>query len=115
MIIMFFRPHIERLEIPCDRLPRPFDGLSILHLSDLHITRWTRRLAAWHATLARVTPDVVVITGDLGHRSWLWKKSLANIQRFLEPLTPPLGTFFILGNHDSTKLGPALAETTDPS
>jgi predicted MPP superfamily phosphohydrolase len=56
-----------------------------------------------------------VITGDLGHRSWLWKTSLENVQRLLEPLQPPLGTFFILGNHDSAKLGPALAETRDAS
>jgi len=53
------------------------------------------------------------MTGDLGHRSWLWKTSLASITRLLDPLTPPLGTFFILGNHDSVKLGPALAQTCD--
>lgn len=53
------------------------------------------------------------MTGDLGHRSWLWKTSLASITRLLDPLTPPLGIFFILGNHDSVKLGPALAQTRD--
>lgn len=110
---IFFRPHIERLDIPCERLPQAFDGLSILHLSDLHITRWTRRLADWRRILAKVSPQAVVITGDLGHRAWLWNKSLVNVQRLLEPLTPPLGTFFILGNHDSAKLGPALALTRD--
>jgi len=112
---MFFAPHIDVLDIPCERLPRAFDGLNILHLSDLHVTKWTRRLDAWRDALASLKPHVLVITGDLGHRSWLWKTSLENIKRLLEPLSPPLGTFFILGNHDSAKLGPALADTTDPS
>lgn len=110
---MFSRPHIDYLELACPRLPAAFDGISLLHLSDLHITRWTRRLNKWRAALAQLNPDVVVITGDLGHRSWHWQTSLASVQRLLEPLAPRLGTYFILGNHDSVKLGPALALTKD--
>jgi predicted MPP superfamily phosphohydrolase len=112
---MPFQPHIDRLDLPCRRLPPSFDGLTLLHLSDLHVTKWTRQLDAWQAALAELKPDVLVITGDLGHRSWLWQSSFENVQRLLEPLSPPLGTFFILGNHDSIKLGPALAETFDPA
>jgi predicted MPP superfamily phosphohydrolase len=112
---MFFQPHIDHLELPCERLPLAFDGLVILHLSDLHITRWTRRLDRWRSALGHLKPDLLVITGDLGHRSWLWKQSLESIRRLLEPLSPRLGTYFILGNHDSIKLGPALAETRDSS
>ncbi len=110
---MFRAPQIDSLDLPCDRLPAPFDRLSILHLSDLHITRWTRRLDQWRDAIAKLSPDIVAITGDLGHRSWHWKTSLASVQRLLEPLTPRLGTYFILGNHDSLKLGPALAATHD--
>ncbi len=110
---MFSRPHIDCLELPCPRLPAAFDGITLLHLSDLHITRWTRRLEQWRAALAQLNPDLAVITGDLGHRSWHWQTSLASLQRLLEPLAPPLGTYFILGNHDSVKLGPALAATQD--
>jgi predicted MPP superfamily phosphohydrolase len=110
---MFSRPHVDYLELPCERLPRAFDGISLLHLTDLHITRWTRRLERWRAALGRLNPDVAVITGDLGHRSWHWKTTLASVARLLSPLAPPLGTYFILGNHDSVKLGPALAETVD--
>jgi predicted MPP superfamily phosphohydrolase len=110
---MFSRPHVDYLELPCERLPRAFDGLSLLHLSDLHITRWTGRLERWRTALGRLNPDLAVITGDLGHRSWKWKTSLASLQRLLEPLAPRFGTYFILGNHDSVKLGPALAQTPD--
>jgi uncharacterized protein len=110
---MFFNPHIDFLELPCERLPQAFDGLVLLHLSDLHITTWTRRLEQWRKALGDLKPHAVLITGDLGHRSWLWTKSFASVQKLLEPLAPPLGTYFILGNHDSIKLGPALAETRD--
>jgi predicted MPP superfamily phosphohydrolase len=110
---MPFNPHIDFLELPCERLPPAYDGLVVLHLSDLHITRWTRRLEQWRTVLSGLNPHVLIITGDLGHRSWLWKQSFESVQRLLEPLAPPLGTFFILGNHDSVKLGPALAETRD--
>ena len=110
---MFNPPRIDHLQLPCPRLPDSFDGLTLLHLSDLHITRWTRRLERWRKLLGTLRPDVVAITGDLGHRSWLWKTSLESLKRLLEPLAPRLGTYFILGNHDSIKLGPALAETRD--
>ncbi len=112
---ILFRPQIDVLDLPCERLPRGFDGLGVLHLSDLHVTKWTKKLDVWREELGKLKPDVVVITGDLGHRSWLWQRSLENVQRLLEPLRPKLGTYFILGNHDSAKLGPALAETRDPA
>ena len=110
---MFNPPHIDYLELPCERLPRAFDGLTLLHLSDLHITRWTRRLEQWRCTLEKLSPDLLAITGDLGHRSWHWAVTLKSVQRLLEPLSPRLGTYFILGNHDSVKLGPAMAQTAD--
>ena len=94
---------------------RGLDGLGVLHLSDLHVTKWSKKLDVWREELGKLKPDVVVITGDLGHRSWLWQTSLENVQRLLEPLRPKLGTYFILGNHDSAKRGPALAETRDPA
>lgn len=105
---MWYQPHIDYVDLPCRRLPQPFDGLRLLHLSDMHVTRWTRRLETWEEMLRTLTPDLVAITGDLGHRSWTWKRSLPNVRRIMDALHPPLGTFFILGNHDSAKLGPAL-------
>ncbi len=112
---MFFHPHIQKADLPCPRLPPEFDGLRILHLSDLHITSWTQKLTIWTKLLPSLRADIVLITGDLGHRSWLWKRSLTNVERFLTPLAPRLGTYFILGNHDSAKLGAALARTLDKS
>jgi predicted MPP superfamily phosphohydrolase len=106
---MFDEPVIEHVTLPCPRLPAAYDGLTVLHLSDLHVTHWTRRLALWRETLRPLRPDVVAITGDLGHRAWTWKSSATSLTRLLGDLHPPLGTFFILGNHDALRLGPVLA------
>src|SRR4051794_36784568 len=116
---MFFQPHIDHIVLDSGRLGKGFDGLRVLHLSDLHMTRWTRRLERWRGALAELAaeemPDVVAITGDLGHRSWHWGVTLKSVEKLLEPLMPRLGTYFILGNHDSVKLGPGLAATKDPA
>lgn len=108
---MFYQPQIDRLELPLARLPAAFDGMTVLHLSDLHVTRWTRRLRQWWDALAGLQPDLLVITGDLGHRSWLWRTAFPNVVRLLDAVRPRVGCYFILGNHDSPNFGPALAET----
>ena len=100
---------VEYLELAVERLPEAFNGVRILHLSDLHITRWTRELDRWRERIDALDADLAVITGDLGHRSWKWKKTLPNVQRLTSAIHAPLGTYFILGNHDSTDLGPAMA------
>lgn len=100
---------VEYLELAVERLPKSFNGLRILHLSDLHITRWTRELQHWREKIEPLSPDIAVITGDLGHRSWKWKKTLPNVQRLISAIHASLGIYFILGNHDSLDLGPALA------
>lgn len=100
---------VEYLELAVERLPASFNGIRILHLSDLHITRWTRELQRWRGQIETLSPDIAVITGDLGHRSWKWKKTLPNVRRLLSAIHASLGIYFILGNHDSLDLGPALA------
>lgn len=105
---MFYEPHIDHVTLTCPRLPEAFEGLRLLHLSDLHISRWTRRLDSWRAALHSLSPDLIVMTGDLGHRAWTWKQTVAAIGKLLGGLHPALGIYFILGNHDTLKMAPAL-------
>ncbi len=100
---------VENVELVVQHLPQVFSGMRILHLSDLHITRWTGALERWRTRILPLSPDIAVITGDLGHRSWKWKKSLPNVQRLISAIHAPMGIYFILGNHDSPELGAALA------
>jgi predicted MPP superfamily phosphohydrolase len=87
----------KRLAIP--RLPAELEGLTIAHISDLHMTGAIGR--EYFAYLARqvndLRPDVIAITGDIIEkdccREWLAAS--------LGQLCAPLGVYFILGNHDA--------------
>jgi hypothetical protein len=80
------------------RLPAAWDGLSILHLTDLHYTGTIQRpFFEEVAGIASEMPsDLVVMTGDLidDERLIDW------LPETLGRLEAPLGCWFILGNHD---------------
>jgi uncharacterized protein len=79
-------------------LPRAWDGLSILHISDLHLRgtpdRHYYRVVMEHC--AAWEPDIVCITGDIAdsfhHQGW--------IVPALGWLSWKVAAFAILGNHD---------------
>ncbi len=85
-------------EVMVPGLPHACDGLSLVHVSDLHLARCFRReffeavadeSAAWDA-------DLILFTGDLidDDRALDW------VVPVLGRLRGKLGTFGILGNHD---------------
>lgn len=70
-------------------------GMRILHISDLHLAPWDRDRARWVARLARLSPDLVVASGDfLAH-----PQSMPLIRRALGPLVAFPGVF-VLGSND---------------
>ena len=89
---------IIELELTLPRLPAAWNGLRILHLSDLHYTGGvTLPYFERVFELARERPsDLVVFTGDLldDVRLHEW------IGPTLGRLSAPLGCFFLQGNHD---------------
>jgi len=60
-----FRVAVVELEVTLPGLPREFDGIRILQLSDLHFRHKPRLQAHLLALASACTPDLVVITGDL--------------------------------------------------
>jgi predicted MPP superfamily phosphohydrolase len=79
----------------------PAAGLRILQLSDLHFgpENWIqrRRFEQTQRILARLTPDVIFLTGDFLHDD----AGLVYVERLLRALPPaPLGAYAVLGNHD---------------
>ncbi len=81
------------------RLAPQLDGFSITHLSDLHFTGRIRReyfeLAA--AEAARLGSDLIAVTGDILDKA----HCLDWVPSVFQHLKAPLGTFVILGNHDT--------------
>ena len=93
-----FQIEVSHKTLQLPRLPAEWDGLNILHLSDLHfigtldlpffeeVTRLSLEQQA----------DLIVFTGDL-----LDKQRLVEwLPATLGQLAAPLGCYFILGNHD---------------
>jgi uncharacterized protein len=90
---------VDRKLLAIPRLPTELEGLTIAHLSDLHMTGDIGR--EYYSYLVRqvndLRPDVIAITGDIienqACRPWL--------ESTLGQLCAPLGVYFILGNHDA--------------
>jgi len=85
---------VRRVNVPV--LPSGARPLTVLHLSDLHITPSQRDKVAWVASLAgEVRPDLVVVTGDnLAHVDAV--ETVAEAYAALLPL-PGL---FVFGSND---------------
>jgi predicted MPP superfamily phosphohydrolase len=89
----------ERVEIPVAGLPRGWWGARIVQLSDLHAGRHVtaQRLRGIARRAARLSPDVLVVTGDIVHNSPAFARQAAEA---IATVKAPFGTYAILGNHD---------------
>ncbi len=98
---------VTRNEFRVPRLPPAFDGLRVLHLSDVHIDvdvdhgyqlGFVEKLAAAVEALAF---DLCVITGDYRFRTHgRYDHSVRQMERLLPSLACEWGVYGILGNHD---------------
>lgn len=99
---LLVEPHrlqITRLTVPLPRLPRELQGLTIGHLSDLHLrgSPAARRIGERAcAELMAQRPDMICLSGDLVNHA----KHLPEALELLRRLTAPLGVYLVLGNHD---------------
>ncbi len=81
------------------RLPEGFDGLTVAQVSDVHAGQFMTpdRLEKVRALVCRLSPDMIVFTGDQLDRREVDADLF--VQAFAG-LTAPLGVYGILGNHD---------------
>ncbi|RMF34592.1 MAG: metallophosphoesterase [Chlorobiota bacterium] len=86
-------------EIHLRSLPRAFDGIRIVQLSDIHAGSWRSPVPfrRARAVVAQLKPDVLVITGDFVNFD---PKELELIRADLVRLRADMGVFASLGNHD---------------
>jgi predicted MPP superfamily phosphohydrolase len=89
----------ERVEVPVSGLPRGWWGARIVQLSDLHSGRHVtaQRLRGIARRAARLSPDLLVVTGDIVHNSPAFARQAAEA---IATVKAPFGTYAILGNHD---------------
>ncbi len=90
---------IEHHPIYLHRLPKPFDGFRIVHLSDFHHSPFTSREQIERAveTANRLQPDIIALTGDyISHD----RQYAAPCAELLGRLRARHGVYAVLGNHD---------------
>ncbi|MBE0423110.1 MAG: metallophosphoesterase [Lutibacter sp.] len=95
-----YRFKVHRIKINFDDFPANFEGLRIVHISDLHLGSFKSR----HYILDRAVkiinhlePDFIFFTGDLvNNNAW----ELKGWQTVLKKMVAKMGKFAVLGNHD---------------
>lgn len=101
--------HWSRYELPVPGLPTQFQGLRILHLSDLHIKKkWRSQFDELISRIGQEAPDLILITGDFVESKHNHSAALPHVLRLVAELKAPLGCFGTLGNHDRYSLEPEL-------
>ncbi len=91
------------------------NSLRLLHLSDLHIERLSRREETVLRLVGDLQPDVIVFTGDILNLSCIRDaRAIEEARRFLTHLVAPLGVYFVTGSPavDLPEHFPAILEGT---
>jgi len=85
-------------------LPIGICGLRILHLSDLHVHRWTHRLERLRRVLRQESFDLLLYTGDFCKRPDQATIAAALCRKLLTDVHSSYGMFGVLGNHDDPQM-----------
>lgn len=91
---------VRNSEIYSDKLPKSFDGLKIVQLSDIHIgSLYYNKEALTEVvnTINKLNPDIVLLTGDLVNN---FSEEADGLDSVFNRINAPLGKFAVLGNHD---------------
>ena len=90
---------ISNHTIRIKNLPKAFDGLKLVHLTDIHHSKFVSFNDVFRMVeLSNLqNPDVVLLTGD--YITWS-KKFIPPVAEALRGLKSRLGVYAVLGNHD---------------
>lgn len=92
-----FRLTVTQLQLPVD-LPLPQQHLRIVHLSDFHVERLTRREQDVLETVESLEPDIIILTGDYLNLSYVDDPITHQQTRtLLSQLHAPLGVYAVNG------------------
>lgn len=92
--------NLARVPVPSDRLPEAFNGLKVVHISDMHLGSYGGDLSIVQNGVELINaeaPDLIVFTGDMVND---YAEEAEPFIEVLRGLNARLGKFSILGNHD---------------
>lgn len=97
--IIFSNNHIvlRNYTYTSDKIPYEFNGIKILHISDLHSKRFGKNNEKLIYKINKIKPDYIFMTGDI------IDKREGNILKFVEELKPIFDKYIVyysIGNHE---------------
>ena len=104
-----FRHQVKQVQLTFNNLPTAFEGLRIVHISDLHLDGWKgheKKLQQRVDEINALHPDIICFTGDLVSLSPDELKPFVPILKQLRTNSSLLlgdkrkAVFAVLGNHD---------------
>jgi predicted MPP superfamily phosphohydrolase len=106
------RRNAERIEVLENivgslRLPRAFDGFTILHVSDLHVDMNQGAMRRLGEIVRDLRYDICVLTGDFRGKTFgPFDATLEGLARLRPHLSGPV--YGVLGNHDTIMMVPGM-------
>ncbi|MBC7449987.1 MAG: metallophosphoesterase, partial [Cytophagales bacterium] len=90
---------VRRTKLVLKNLPKAWDGLKIVQLSDIHAGSFYNKTAVERGIkmVMDQKPDVIFFTGDLVNNK---AEEMADYKELFSTLKAPLGVYSTLGNHD---------------
>jgi uncharacterized protein len=90
----------EKVTIEYENLNRDLDGLTVVQISDLHLSGFHRhkaKLAEAMKIVRDANPDILINSGDFVSVGW---REFDRYDTILSTVSGKLGSFAVLGNHD---------------
>ena len=88
---------ISKYEITSSKIPKSFDGYTILQLSDLHSRNFGENLKSLLDKINKENPDIIVLTGDMINTK---DTDFSTFYNLAEKLTENYQVYYIVGNHE---------------
>ena len=103
------RIRIRHNDLVLPELPTAFDGLRILHISDLHVDMNQGAMRRLTQLLPELTYDLCVLTGDYRGKTFgPYDATIEGLARVRSHIDGPI--YGVLGNHDTIRMVPAMEE-----
>lgn len=86
-----------RIVLEFDRLPKGFDGYTIVHLSDLHSKFFGKKQYQLVSKVKQAKPDLIVLTGDMVDSNRYEEEPLMKLIEGIIDIAP---VYYVTGNHE---------------
>lgn len=84
-------------EYSSEKIPKTFNGFSIVQISDLHLKNFGSHQSSLISAIEECRPDVIVMTGDIVDEDHSDLTPLSDLLEGIYQLAP---VYFVSGNHD---------------